>query len=452
VTERAILTRQRDEVRRRVVDHSPNDAGPAAAGGPLRIALLSYRSKPHCGGQGVYVRHVSRELAKLGHHVEVISGQPYPRLDAGPELLELPSLDLYREPDPFRIPRPREFRDWIDVLEFASMGTGGFPEPLTFSLRAARLLKQRLEDFDVVHDNQTLGYGMTAIAKAGLPLITTIHHPVSVDRVVEIENAPNLRQRLGKRRWYSFTRMQGRVARRMTSIVTVSTNSGADIVRDFKVSPDVMRVVPIGVDSTTFRPPTAPRVPGRLVAVSSSDSPIKGVKVLLEAVAKLRTGHDVELVVVGKPNPDGPVARAVKDLNLADVVRFVSGLSDDGIAELLASAEIAVVPSLYEGFSIPAVEAMACATPLVATTGGALPEVVGTDGKTAVLVAPGDPAELADALGALLDDAPRRASIGAAGRRRVETSYTWRAVAEAMVEVYRDAIARSAANAAATSK
>jgi glycosyltransferase involved in cell wall biosynthesis len=408
----------------------------------LRIAILSYRSKPHCGGQGVYVRHVSRELAELGHHVEVISGQPYPILDAGPELHELPSLDLYNDADPFRVPKLREFRDWIDALEFASMGTGGFPEPLTFSLRAARLLKRRLAEFDVVHDNQTLGYGMNAIARAGLPLIATIHHPCSVDRVVEIENAPNLRQNLGKRRWYSFTRMQGRVARKMTSIVTVSTNSSSDIVRDYKVDPAVMRIVPIGVDTDTFRPPTTPRVPGRIVTVSSSDSPIKGVKVLLEAVAKLRTGRDVELVVVGKPNPDGPVAKAVVDLGLGDVVRFVSGLSNDAIAELLASAEIAVVPSLYEGFSIPAVEAMACATPLIATTGGAIPEVVGTDGTTAVLVKPGDPADLADALAALFDDDERRNAIGIAGRKRIETSYTWRAVAESMVEVYRDAIER----------
>ena len=236
----------------------------------------------------------------------------------------------------------------------------------------------------------------------------------------------------------------------MTSIVTVSTNSAADIVRDFKVSPDVMRVVPIGVDTLTFRPPTTPRVPGRIAAVSSSDSPIKGVKVLLEAVAKLRTGREVELVVVGQPKPDGPVAQAVKDLNLGDVVRFVSGLSDDGVAELLASAEIAVVPSLYEGFSIPAVEAMACATPLIATRAGALPEVVGTDGTTAVLVEPGDPAELADALGALFDDDERRATIGAAGRLRVESSYTWQRVAETMVEVYREAIAKKAAEAGTT--
>jgi glycosyltransferase involved in cell wall biosynthesis len=431
----------------RVVDHSPKDsvrsAAFPAASQPLRIALLSYRSKPHCGGQGVYVRHLSRELAALGHRVEVISGQPYPNLDPGPSLVELPSLDLYRDDDPFRTPNWREFRDWIDAAEVASMWTGGFPEPLTFSMRAARLLRARAADFDVVHDNQTLGYGMLSLGRAGLPLIATVHHPCSVDRVVEIANAPSLRQSLGKRRWYAFTRMQGRVARRMSSIVTVSTNSASDIVRDFKVDPDVMRIVPIGVDTQTFRPPAEPRVPGRIVAVSSSDSPIKGVKILLEAVAKLRTGHDVELVVVGKPNPDGPVARAVADFGISDVVRFVSGLSDDGIAALLASAEVAVVPSLYEGFSIPAVEAMACATPLVATSGGALPEVVGTGGSTAVLVEPGDPAGLADAVGALLDDDARRASIGAAGRRRIETSYTWRAVAEAMVEVYRDAIRRS---------
>jgi glycosyltransferase involved in cell wall biosynthesis len=421
----------------RVVDDFPNNLAPES----LRIALLSYRSKPHCGGQGVYVRHVSRELVELGHQVEVISGQPYPELDPGPSLTKLASLDLYREPDPFRIPKPREFRDWIDALEFLHMGTGGFPEPLTFSLRAARLLKARAADFDVVHDNQTLGYGMLRIQEI-LPLIATIHHPVSVDRVVEIANAQGIRQKLGKRRWYAFTKMQGKVASRLSSIVTVSTNSGQDIARDFNVDASVMRVVPIGVDTDTFRPSKAPRVPGRIVAVSSSDSPIKGVKVLLEAVAKVRTGHDVELVVVGKPNPDGPVARAVKDLNLADTVRFVSGLSNEEIAELYGSAEVAVVPSLYEGFSIPAVEAMACATPLIATTGGALPEVCGTDGTTAVLVAPGDPAELADALDALFSDDARRQAIGAAGRKRIETSYTWRRVAESMVEVYREAIER----------
>ena len=179
----------------------------------MRVALLSYRSKPHCGGQGVYVRHLSRELAALGHEVEVLSGQPYPELDPGVRLTEVPSLDLYREPDPFRTPRPREIRDRFDLLEVATMWTAGFPEPRTFSHRAARVLRERLDDFDVVHDNQTLGYGMLDIEKMGLPLLTTIHHPIAIDRQLELAATTSLRRRLTLRRWYGFLRMQAKVAR-----------------------------------------------------------------------------------------------------------------------------------------------------------------------------------------------------------------------------------------------
>ena len=413
---------------------------------PLRVALLSYRSKPHCGGQGVYVRHLSRELAALGHHVEVFSGQPYPDLDEVPgpgslTLRPLPSLDLYRDDDPFRTPSLREFRDATDALEVATMWTGGFPEPLTFSMRAAKELLARRAEFDVVHDNQSLGYGLLRLTAAGVPLVATVHHPITVDRRHEIEAATSLGRKLSLRRWYAFTRMQARVARRIPTLLTVSESSADDIVSEFGVRRGDVRVVPVGVETDVFRPPSAPRVPGRIVAVSSSDSPMKGVRVLLEAVAKLRTERDVDLVVVGRPKADGPVARAVDDLGIADAVRFVTGLSDPALAELFGSAEAAVVPSLYEGFSIPAVEAMACGTPLVASRGGALPEVVGDCG---VLVEPGNPSDLAAALGALLDDEPRRRALGAAGRRRVEDRFTWRATAAATAEVYAEVAARRA--------
>ncbi len=408
---------------------------------PLRVALLSYRSKPHCGGQGVYVRHLSRELAALGHHVEVFSGQPYPDLDEavgseGPILRKLPSLDLYRDDDPFRTPGLREFRDGIDVLELATMWTGGFPEPMTFSMRAAREISRRRDEFDVVHDNQSLGYGLLRLVGAGVPLVATVHHPITIDRRHEIAAAPSLLRRLSLHRWYGFTRMQARVARRLPSLITVSESSANDIVEDFGVRRDRVRVIPVGVETDVFAPPSTPRVPGRIVAVSSSDSPMKGARVLLEAIAKLRTERDVELVVVGRPRSDGPVARSVDELGIGDAVRFVSGLSDPALADLFGSAEIAVVPSLYEGFSIPAVEAMACATPLVASRGGALPEVVGDCG---VLVEPGNPSDLAAALASLLDDEPRRRRLGAAGRRRVEERYTWRAMAAATAQVYAEA-------------
>jgi glycosyltransferase involved in cell wall biosynthesis len=181
---------------------------------PLRIALLSYRSKPHCGGQGVYIRHLSRELDALGHQVEVFSGQPYPDLDPGPRLTRIPSLDLYRDDDPLRTPRWHELRDWADALETVMMWSGAFPEPLTFSIRALRALTARAEEFDVVHDNQGLGYGMLAVRRLGLPLVTSIHHPISVDRRIELAGLHGL-DRLSRRRWYGFVRMQARVARRV---------------------------------------------------------------------------------------------------------------------------------------------------------------------------------------------------------------------------------------------
>jgi glycosyltransferase involved in cell wall biosynthesis len=405
----------------------------------VRVALLSYRSKPHCGGQGVYVRHLSRELVALGHEVEVFSGQPYPELDPGVRLTKVPGLDLYREPDPFRTPRPHEIRDAVDVLEVATMWTAGFPEPMTFSLRAARLLRRRLLDFDVVHDNQTLGYGMLGIARAGLPLVTTIHHPITFDRRVDLASARGWK-RLTTRRWYGFLAMQGRVARRLPQILTVSRSSARDIVSDFGVDPARVEVIPLGVEPEVFQHYRDPRVPGRIVAMASADTPMKGIATLLESFAKLRTERDVELVLVTRPTPGGPTEQIVERLSIGDSVRFVSGLSDTELAELVGSAEIACVPSLYEGFSLPTVEAMACGTPLVVSRAGAIPEVVGPDGECADLVAPGDAGELTAALAALLDDPERRARMGAAGRARALERYSWRAVAEATAAAYARAV------------
>ena len=229
----------------------------AGADAPLRIALLSYRSAPHSGGQGVYLRHLSRELVALGHDVEVLSGPPYPELDPRVRLTRLASLDLYRQPDPFRLPRWAERQAWIDVVELAVMLTGGFPEPLAFSLRAAQELRRRTAAGeplpDVVHDNQTLGYGLLQVQRAGLPVLATVHHPITVDRRLGLAQAATRRQRMSQRRWYGFLAMQGRVARRLPALLTVSQSSGDDIVRDFGVAPARLRVVPVGVEADVFR-------------------------------------------------------------------------------------------------------------------------------------------------------------------------------------------------------
>ena len=411
----------------------------------MRIAILSYRSKPHCGGQGVYVRHLSRELVALGHTVEVFSGQPYPELDEGVALTKVPSLDLYREPDPFRTPKPKEFRDLIDVEEVLTMWTAGFPEPKTFSKRVARLMKSRAGDFDIVHDNQTLGSGMLDIAEQGFPLITTIHHPITFDRRIDIANAP-LRKKLSLHRWYGFLGMQKKVARQLPKILTVSESSRRDIVTDFGVDPSRLEVITLGVDDV-FVPPTAPRVPGRIVAMASADAPMKGIATLLEAFAKLRTERDVELLLVTSLKPGGRTERLIDELGIVDHVTFVNGITDAELVDVMGSAEVACVPSLYEGFSLPTAELMACATPLVVSRAGAIPEVVGEDGACATLVTPGDVGELEAAIDELLDDPERREAMGRAGRKRVLEKFSWRAVASATAAAYEEVIAASAAHA-----
>jgi len=404
---------------------------------PLRIAYLVYRGNPHSGGQGVYSRHLTRELVELGHEVTVFGGQPWPILDAGVGWVPVPSLDLYREPDPFRVPRPREFRSLVDVAEFGLMCTAGFPEPWSFSVRARRVLRDARHRFDLVHDNQCLGTGLLGMLDDGWPMLATLHHPITVDRDLDLADNPSPYRQVTLRRWYGFLHMQMRVAAQIPRIVTVSESSARDITAQMGVPADRLHVVPVGVDHNQFRPVAGiARNPNLLMTTASSDVPLKGLVPLLEALAKVRTERPVELVVIGKKRKGSKIPATMSRLGLEGAVHFRAGIDDDGLVRLYNEVAAAVVPSLYEGFSLPAIEAMACGTPLVATTGGALPEVVGRDGDTGLLVPPGDPAALADGLLRLLGDEPLRARLGAAGRRRVLERFTWRATAVGTAEQY----------------
>ena len=417
---------------------------PADNHAPLRVALLSYRGKPHVGGQGVYVSRLSAALTDLGHHVAVLGGPPYPQLDERVPLVPLGGLDIWAPPHPMRKPRAWELKDWIDIAEHVSFVTGNFSEPMAFSLRAWRHLRTRRADFDVVHDNQTLGWGILALQRQGWPLLETIHHPITVDRRLELAHAHTLREQIGKRRWYAFTKMQTQVARRLPRVLTVSESSKRDISNDHGVPPERIQVVPVGVDPELFAPlPEIARVPGRLITTASADVTMKGLSFLLEAVAKLRTERHLELTIIGKAKTDSAASRAISELGLADAVTFVSGVPDRRIVELYAEAELAVVPSLYEGFSLPAIEAMSCGVPLVSTTGGALPEVAGKHGETCFLTEPGDAEALASVLQDALDSPEARDRVGRAGRERVVRQWSWRHTAERTVEQYRAVIEAS---------
>ncbi len=410
--------------------------------GGLRIALISYRSEPYCGGQGVYVRHLSRALRDRGHRVDVLSGEPYPELDPGVGLVPLPGMNCYGYPR-FRdaladrgLCSLRDLREWLGIV------SGGFPEPRLFGERARDWLLARAGEYDLVHDNQSLCYGLLQLQKRGVPVVSTIHHPITRDMRHALQREERWGIRLLIRRWHSFLRMQKRVARGLRRIVTVSSASLGDIEEDFGVAARNMEIVPNGVDTELFRPLSdiSPH-PLRIMATASADVPLKGLAYLLRALDLLRRElPGIELRVLGKCGENGRTARLIRDLGLEDRVSFCSGLSREEVAAEYARSSVAVVPSLYEGFGLPAVEAMACGKPLVSTTGGALPEVVGDAGE---LVPPADAGALAEATGRILRRPEYAGELARRARQRVEHNFTWDCAARRMEAVYRGLLAET---------
>jgi glycosyltransferase involved in cell wall biosynthesis len=415
------------EVRKMAIDN----------GRPLRICMISYRSNPHCGGQGVYVRNLSRALTDLGHTVEVVAGPPDPLLDRDVKLSMLNCLDLYNPSDMFRTPSIEELKNPINLIEWLSVSTQGYREPFTFGLRAVQFLKNRLDDFDIIHDNQSLSYGIWALSRK-IPTVATIHHPISVDRRIAIKSVRSFKKKLQHMRWYSFIGMQKRVSRLLPRIITVSEFSKLDIIKEFKVPENRFTVVPNGINTDIFHPvPEIQREKDRIIVTNSADMPLKGLYYLLQAVHDIAQKRNIRLTVIGKPKENGGVEKLIEKLKIGHLIDFTGRITDEEFVKQYARASIAVVPSVYEGFGLPVGEAMASGIPVISTTGGALPEVAG---DAAVLVPPRNPSALAKAITDLLDDPERAEKLGQAGYKRVMEQFTWKNAAEKTVEAYRETL------------
>ncbi|WP_207217113.1 glycosyltransferase family 4 protein [Natrinema altunense] len=418
-------------------ESEPSPGGGRLADGPLEICLLSYRSNPYSGGQGVYVKYLSRALTDLGHSVDVISGKPYPDLDDDVGLVKLPGENIVDELDRVGQFEPSYLRDPLALYEWLSALTGGFPDPYAFGRRVIDYFETHQPGYDIVHDNQSLCHGLSTLRERGHPVVATVHHPITVDRDAALEAADSWGERLLIRRWYRFLRMQREVVQDLPHVLTVSESAKHRTVTDFGADPESIRVVHNGIDTDLFEPVDRSRDRPRVMTTVSADVPLKGARYLLEAFAAVREEIDAELVVVGEFDEGGDCDRLVSDLGIADAIETHSEISYERMVELYGTADIAVVPSIYEGFGLPAGEALACGVPVVATTGGGLPEVVGDAG---VLVDPGDADALADAIRGLLTDGERRRRLGERGRARIVSEFDWERAARETVRTYRDAI------------
>ena len=400
----------------------------------LKIGLLSYRSHPYSGGQGIYVKHLSKALAELGHEVDVISGQPYPELDQRVNLVKLPSLNIFEEEDRFRSFKMNYLMNPLSLFEWLSVMTGGFPEPYTYGVRVNRYLKKRLGDYQIIHDNQSLSYALLHIQQ-NFPLVTTIHHPITRDHKLELENAKNWKQRLSSNRWHGFLRMQKKVAPSLKAIITPSHSSKIDISNEFSVNKDFIDVVHNGIDTEIFKPnDNKKRIKNRIITTASADVPLKGLKYLINALPKIILLYpDTELVVIGKAKNNGETMKLIKKLNLLPHIHFKSNLKEDDIVDLYASAQLAVIPSLYEGFGFGAGEAMSCGVPLISTLSGGLEDIVK---GSCYEIEPGSSVQIENAVIDLFDNEEEMKRVALLGRKRILEKFNWRQAAKGYLDIY----------------
>ena len=404
----------------------------------MKIGILSYRSHPYSGGQGIYVRHLSKALKDLGHEVTVLSGPPYPQLDNSIKLEKIPSLELFEAED-----RIKEFKfnfifSSTDLYEWISVMTGGFPEPYTFGRRVLKHLQESQQEFDVILDNQSLCYSLLDIQKL-FPLAVTIHHPITKDYQLEMENASNWKERLSSRRWHNFLPMQQKVAPKLNKIICVSEPSKQDTVEEFLVNPKNIEVIFNGIDIDTFKPDANKKmVENRIVTTASADIPLKGLRFLINALPKvLEDFPKTHLIVIGKSTNESKIQKLIEDLDLNDRISFKSNLSQEEIVDIYHTSQIAVIPSLYEGFGFGAGEAMACGIPLISTDSGGLKDVIG-DG--AIKIKSGSVQDIEKEIINLFNNDEKRKELSLKGRKRMEGLFDWKISATNYVKVFEDTI------------
>lgn len=395
----------------------------------LKIGILSYRSAPFGGGQGIYVRDISQALLSLGHSVDVMSGDPYPQLSPNVKLIKLPGLNLF-ETFNFK-DRLKKFlnnpKSLANTQEFISTLFGGFPEMRSFGKRVDKFLLDNNE-YDIIIDNQSLSYGILSIQKR-FPLIEIIHHPITMDLKHDLEANNKFLYRLSRRRWYSFLNMQKKVAPNIRNIITPSTNSKKDIVRDFICNESNISVIHNGLDTNIFKPyENITRDKYRLISTASADTPLKGLSYTLRAISKLKNGGmDINLLVIGKMKKDGHTARLIKKLGISNNVTFKTNLTKEEISIEYARSSIAIVSSLYEGFGYPVIEAMSCAIPLIAANTSSIPELVGGH---ATLIEPKDSDSLVDSIKHVIGNYDDYDLMARKGRKHVIRHFNWNKISK----------------------
>ncbi len=406
----------------------------------MKICLLCYRGNPYSGGQGIYLRYVAEELVRQGHSVHAIVGPPYPPEIDGVTVHYISNNEYFvkKKGEVINPESPFDILSPVNFYEYLHTRAGAFPEISSFSYRAYFLLRQlqKQEKFDLIHDNQCVGYGLLFMKTLGIPVISTIHHPLSIDLENVLERVDSFKKKVKSVIFYPLL-MQQFVSKRLDHVITVSEDSRRTINRDFGVPVEKQTVVYNGIDRSVFRPlDNVKRKNNNIIFVGNVEDGKKGFVYLLKALTLMK--EDVVLTVVDGGAPHRKITQMMVDkLGIREKIDFAGKATMDELVKLYSEATIAIVPSVYEGFGFPAAEAMSCGCPVISSDGGALPEVVGDSG---IVVPARDEAALASAIDELITDRKRLTALGRAGIERVIKMFNWKTAVEQMVEVFENSI------------
>jgi glycosyltransferase involved in cell wall biosynthesis len=405
-----------------------------------------YQGNMYSGGQGVYLFYLSRELARMGHEVHVIAGPPYPTLDERVVTHNVKDYSYwtyhhYKKDFIFNRP-PLSYFHPVNFYDFISTRIALSSLLANYSVRAYFKLRELARDhrFDVVHDNQTLSYGVWAAHATGFPLVATIHHPLSYDLRNQLRQAKSTYEKARRILWSPWM-MQELTARYVDRVIVVSETSRIDVEEAFRLPKDRVRTVYNGIDTDTFRPlPGVERIPDKLLYVGNSEDRNKGARYFLKALDLLKDEIDFRVTFVDNAKHNLKLApRLVDEYGLNSRVDFTGRIPTPELVQHYNEARLLVTSSVHEGFGLPLAEAMACGCPTVATDIGAYREIV-EHGTSGWLVPPADPAALASAIRMMWNDGELRARLAAGGRERIVEKFNWRKAAEETLAVYEEIV------------
>ena len=403
----------------------------------LKIALLSYRSDPFSGGQGIYIKNISEALHNRGHEITIFSGNPLPEVNKAIKVVRIETPGFFETFD--SLERLKIFtsleKNRLNFMDFFETFTGTFTEPVFFGERLVKnkYFQETVDEFDIFHDNQSISsYPETVLKK----LVTTLHHPIHVDKEIDLTSEKSFLKRLSIKRWYSFLNFQKKNLKAVKKVISPSLSSKNDICRYFDYPSKNISVIWNGINLDDCKFHQRESFNANFVTIISADVPMKNLKTVLKALYLLKQdGLNAKLTIIGDLREDNN--KLIERLGLTKEITYKSKLPRKQLIQSLNNADIGIAPSKYEGFGFPLVEMIATGLPVIVSDKASLPELAGNAG---LIFNSSDSNDLKEKMKELIENAALRNKVAENSKLRRDDFFGWDEYAKKLEDLYKEII------------